>query len=72
MTSCENSLALCIIKENLGDLAKSVASLLITKKSYPLLSIANELNVDKKLVSISFSRIKARDHECMEISYHFD
>lgn len=51
MTSSENSLALCIIRENFGEAARSVSSLLISKKSYPLLAIANDLNLDKKQVA---------------------
>lgn len=51
MTSLENSLALCIIKENFGEIATSVASILASKKSYPLLLIASDLSLDKKLVN---------------------
>jgi hypothetical protein len=52
MTSFENSLALRIIKQNYGELAESIASFLIAKKSYPFLMIANDLNLDKKMVNI--------------------
>jgi hypothetical protein len=52
MTTIENNLALQIIKENFGEKAKSIASLLISKKSYPLLLIANDLDMDKKIVFI--------------------
>ena len=50
MTSIENNLALEIIKENYGELAKIVSSLLIKKKSYPLQLIANDLNIENKIV----------------------
>jgi hypothetical protein len=51
MTSYENSLALRIIKQNYGELTESIASFLSTKKSYPLLMIASDMNLDKKLVN---------------------
>ena len=51
MTSIENNLALEIIKENYGELAKIVSSLLIKKKSYPLQLIANDLNIENKIVN---------------------
>jgi hypothetical protein len=50
MTTNENILAINIIKEHFGDLAKSVAKLLIKKSSYPLMLIASDLNLEKKLV----------------------
>jgi hypothetical protein len=50
MTTIENNLALQIIKENFGEKAKSIVSLLITKKSYPLMLIASDLEIDKKMV----------------------
>ena len=57
MTSSENSLVLCLIKENFGETAQSIASLLITKKSYPLPLIASDLNLDKKTVSQCLSAL---------------
>ena len=54
MTAIENNLALEIIKENFGDIAKSVASLLVKKRSYPLQLIANDLNLENKSVSRFF------------------
>jgi hypothetical protein len=50
MTTIENNLALQIIKENYGDVAKSICSHLIKKKSYPLVLIAVDLNLEKKMV----------------------
>lgn len=50
MTTNENILAISIIKEHFGDLAKSIAKLLIKKSSYPFMLIANDLNLEKKLV----------------------
>ena len=58
MTSYENSLALRIIKQNYGELTESIASFLSTKKSYPLLMIASDMNLDKKLVSTLNSQSK--------------
>ena len=55
MTLVENNLALQIIKENYGDLAKTLCSYLIKKKSYPLVMLADDLNLDKKIVSQVFS-----------------
>ncbi len=54
MTSIENCLALQIIKERFGDLARSIAALLIVKNSYPFILIAEELKMSKKMVSASF------------------
>ena len=58
MTSIENNLALEIVKENYGELAKidlvknsKNRSLLIKKKSYPLQLIANDLNIENKIVN---------------------
>lgn len=51
MTSSENNLALCIIKEYFGETARAVASLLIVKKFYPLPLIAADLSLDKKRVT---------------------
>jgi hypothetical protein len=50
MTSIENNLALEIIKEKYGHLAKLISSLLIKKKSYPIQLIANDLNIEIKTV----------------------
>lgn len=50
MTTLENSLALCLVKERFGDAARSVCSHLIKKRTYPLVLLANELNMDKKSV----------------------
>lgn len=56
MTTIENNLALHIIKENYGDLAKQICNLLINKKSYPLLMIATDLNLSNKLVKSFFKK----------------
>jgi hypothetical protein len=50
MTSIENNLALEIIKEKYGYLAKLISALLIKKKSYPIQLIANDLNIEIKTV----------------------
>lgn len=52
MTTIENNLALQIIKENFGERVKQVVSLLISKKSYPLMLIATDLEMDKKMVRL--------------------
>jgi hypothetical protein len=51
MTTSENSLALHLIQENFGECAKLVAELLIKKHSYPLILIAEELQLEPKKVN---------------------
>ena len=51
MTSIEIDLAFQIVKENFGDIAKQIVSLLVNKKSCTFMSIAQDLNLEKKLTS---------------------
>ena len=51
MTSIQNNLALQIVKENFGEMAHGICSYLIKKKSYPLVMLAADLNLEKKLVA---------------------
>ena len=50
MTTIENALALHIVKENFGELAETIAGLLITKHSYPFQLIADDLKIERKKV----------------------
>ena len=50
MTSVEDELALQLVKENYGELATSLAALLVKKKWYPFMLIAKDLNLDMKMV----------------------
>ena len=51
MTSIEIHLALQIVKENFGDLAKQTAVLLVNRKGCSIGLIADELKLDKKLIA---------------------
>lgn len=51
MTSFENNLALNLVNESFGDIAHSVAALLLSKSSYPFNLIAEHLNLEKKKLS---------------------
>jgi hypothetical protein len=54
MTEIESGLALYIVKENYGEIARSICGHLVKKKSYPLMQIAKDLDLDIKLVGITF------------------
>jgi hypothetical protein len=51
MTTQENNLAVQIIKEDYGSLAKTIVELLLAKKCYPLMKTIEDLKVNQKLVS---------------------
>ncbi len=50
MTTTENSLALYLVNESFGEIARTVASLLIKKHKYPFILISDELKIGKKKV----------------------
>lgn len=51
MTTIEINLALLIVKESFGDLARRIAAHLVLKKSYPIALLAEDLNLNKKLTA---------------------
>lgn len=51
MTSIDNTLALYLVHENFGEVAKSVAALLIKKTLYPFFLIVEDLGLEKRRVS---------------------
>ncbi len=52
MTSNENNLALCLVRESYGEVAQSVASLLLKKNGYPFFLIAEDLKIENKKVTV--------------------
>jgi hypothetical protein len=50
MTTIENNLALHIVKQEFGEVAKIIAGLLIKKKCCPFQMICKELEMEKRLV----------------------
>ncbi|CAF0854545.1 unnamed protein product [Brachionus calyciflorus] len=61
MTTTENYLALLVVKENYGDLARLICDHLILKKSYPLPLLSSDLNIDKKQLAQILSILSLHD-----------